>query len=437
MIAISPDILYDRWNDYRSNEKTMEEVDAELQAHAKEREEKIKLADFHSSGQYVGNDGKLYHMTAEYTEDATNVYPKVKVTVTDESGNVSEYVIDITKVDTGNATAVEMFALCSHADTKRGNHGDISEDTLSSWESLLFYRDMAAQEEDPEIAWEEKFNWRDMVGSVAETYMDDGAYDQYLNVNRMKDMLDYYSRFEERPDAFGDAFHAIRDYEFIRVLSLDNGINVEIYDKQKMIVCKDLRKDYNGFSKILWCGSLTDDELEMAISIACNSAYRAYMGDYVFWDSLLSGEARLEDYDTYIQELKKQYQHDHMFDNCPSQVKEAWKRAEEETGFRGLGIEKGSMEIEFISEYMRLLTERMQEGMGTDLLETTVESAIEMTKQIFDRLEEMDYEQMSVEDRRLKLRERNFYYHFLENLDPAQKFDPVELLLRTEYVKTA
>lgn len=46
-------------------------------------------------------------------------------------------------------------------------------------------------------------------------------------------MLDYYSHFEGRPDAFENSFHAIRDYEFIRVLSLDGGANIEIYDKQK------------------------------------------------------------------------------------------------------------------------------------------------------------------------------------------------------------
>lgn len=74
-----------------------------------------------------------------------------------------------------------------------------------------------------------------MVGDVAERYKNDGIYDSYLHINRMKDMLDYYSHFEGRPDAFENSFHAIRDYEFIRVMFLDGGANIEIYDKQKRL----------------------------------------------------------------------------------------------------------------------------------------------------------------------------------------------------------
>ena len=49
----------------------------------------------------------------------------------------------------------------------------------------------------------------------------------------MKDLMDFYSRFEERPVAFEDWFHAIREYESISVVSLDSGMNIWIYDKQK------------------------------------------------------------------------------------------------------------------------------------------------------------------------------------------------------------
>lgn len=89
----------------------------------KDWEEVTFLVPFYASGQCMGADGKCYQMAAEYADDATKVFPKVRVTITDESGNISEYHIDITKVDTGNATEIEMFALCSHADTKRERYG--------------------------------------------------------------------------------------------------------------------------------------------------------------------------------------------------------------------------------------------------------------------------------------------------------------------------
>ncbi len=419
-------------------EKPWEEVELELEADAHEREEAIKLVDFHVDGQYMGNDGKVYRMTAEYADDATNVFPKVKVTVTDENGNAREYHVDITKVDTGNATEIEMFALCSHADTKRGRYADIAGDTLSSWESLLFYREVAEQKEGTAQSktamafGTEAYNWRDMVGSVAETHIEEGAYERYLHVNRMKDMLDYYSHFDGRPDAFEDKFHAIRDYEFIQILSLDNGLNIEIYDKQKKIVCKDMKG-----AGVLWGGELTDEEFEKAKEIISKQytdygyggPYQAFLGSYNFWEGILSGEMRLEDCSQYVQELKRQYLGD-MFDTCPQQVKEAWKRTEEELDFQGLGLKKDTMEVEFLSEYMRLMAERMQKGMGMNVLGTSVESAIEMARQCIKNLDEMDFSRMSASEKRLKLKERVFYYNFIECLDPTQKYEPARLLLQ-------
>ncbi len=100
---------------------TMEEVKAEMQAHS--REETTKLIEFHASGQYTGTDGTCYQLTAEYAEDATKIVPTVLVTITDEHGTISRHHIDLTKIDTSCATPVEMFALCSHADTRRGIQG--------------------------------------------------------------------------------------------------------------------------------------------------------------------------------------------------------------------------------------------------------------------------------------------------------------------------
>lgn len=133
-----------------------------------------------------------------------------------------------------------------------------------------------------------------MVGDVAERYKNDGIYDSYLHINRMKDMLDYYSHFEGRPDAFENSFHAIRDYEFIRVLSLDGGANIEIYDKQKKIVCSNISLEFGR--EELWSRELTEEELLKAIDIA-GSSHKAYMKDYSFWDEILSGMRQIEDYD--------------------------------------------------------------------------------------------------------------------------------------------
>jgi len=420
---------------------TMEEVEKEMQEY--DWEKATALVAFHTSSQYIGPDGRHYQMTAEYADDADKVFPIVRVTMTDDSGSVSEYSIDITKIDTARATEVEMFALCSHEDTKRGRYIDNSANISGTWESLLFYRDMAVQKgynrqgNSVYICGEKTYNWRDMVSSVAEACMDDEAYDSYLQVNRMKDLLEYHSRFEDRPVAFHNPFSAIREYEFVGILSLDNGINIELYDKQKKIVCKNYNLEWG--MDTLWGAELTDEEFEKALEVI-QSPYRAYMGDYSFWKEILSGSRQLEDYGGCFRELLRQYRNDSMFVNCPSKVKEAWKQAENRVDLQALGLKevvipeiglmKGNMEMEFISEYTRLLMERMRSGKATDLLGTTVESAIDMARQAISRLEEMDLSQMTAKDRRFKLKERTFYYRFLEYLDPTQKYDPIQSLLK-------
>ena len=164
------------------------------------------------------------------------------------------------------------------------------------------------------------------------------------------------------------------------------------------------------------------------MEIAC-SPYKAYMKDDSFWDDILSGKCQVEEYDSYVKMMKIQNQNEKMFDNCPSKVKEAWMYAEKTADFYEL------REKEFISEYMRMQMERMEKGMGANLLGTTVESAVKMAEQMIKKLEEMDMSHMTAEDKRMKLKERVFYCHFLEKLDSAQKYDPAMLLLSDNITK--
>ena len=58
-----------------------------------------------------------------------------------------------------------------------------------------------------------------------------------------------------------------------------------------------------------------------------------------------------------------------------------------------------------------------------------------MAEQMIKKLEEMDMSHMTAEDKRMKLKERVFYCHFLEKLDSAQKYDPAMLLLSDNITK--
>lgn len=427
--------------------ETDKEKDEELDLALQEWEERTKLLPFTAAGQFTDAEGNIYNMSARYADDATKVFPTVQVTVTDAAGNVTDYHIDITKIDTTHATDIEMFALCSHADTRRGETGseDIPDGTLSTWESVNHYRKLAIEAGYQDSAIGEKpgeiqKNWRDMMSAISQDYKENELYDAYLHADRMKDMLEYYSHFdnyEDRP-AFFNPFCAIRDYVFIGIINLDYGITIETSSKGT-ISCMDYSTPPGVPAETLWVRELTPEEMERGDQLGYSkyhpyqpdyTKYRPFLYEYSFWDGYIKGEIDLDEYDTYIKEIKHQYAGGNMFKNCPGSVKQAWNQAEKQMKFQGLGMDEKHSAPRFVSEYMNEMMDAMKQGKSPNVLGDTVESAVAFAKRAIERLDNMDFENTTESYRRLKLQEKGFYYDFLGYLEPTKAHSPLDRLLQ-------
>lgn len=188
---------------------------------------------------------------------------------------------------------------------------------------------------------------------------------------------------------------------------------------QDGIICKQCTMD--GESKELWrldyknagdaekvWGFLDrfdkDADLEFAVSKE-------------FWEDFLAGN---------ISGDKLRASHEAAFEyvgpNAPESVKKAWMEAAEKVGVNGLGVKENGM----LSHITELDIQRfMQWSKGqydTDILGTTVESAISAIKKAIDAMDHplTPNTQRTEEVRKARVKEREFYVEFLDRLEAIQ-----------------
>ncbi len=102
-------------------------------------------------------DGTGRGIQASYAADSTAENPVVEVRITDENGNTgSVYRVNINDVDPTNASQLEMFALCSHAE-KQGLTGEMS--FGQGYRNLLEFASNAGFCADTQTFIHEKKDW--------------------------------------------------------------------------------------------------------------------------------------------------------------------------------------------------------------------------------------------------------------------------------------
>ncbi|NBI92743.1 hypothetical protein D3Z45_19760 [Lachnospiraceae bacterium] len=105
--------------------------------------------------------------------------------------------------------------------------------------------------------------------------------------------------------------------------------------------------------------------------------------------------------------------------NAPQGVKDAWMEAAKEVNANGLGI-RGNGMMSHISQMMvqRLNKQLKGETENFDILGSTVESAIQATKEALNDLEHPRvYTPRSIEVQQARIKEGEFYRAFLEKLE--------------------
>ncbi len=135
-----------------------------------------------------------YGMKAEYADNYSADNPVIKVTVQTLHG-AEEYHINVREINPGNASEIEMFALCNYADaTGQGTGG-----AFGSWQTLKYYSDNAVHNgyfessDTTELFQSLKQDWTSMVKSMIGDYMNGGLYKQALDGNKLLDIFKRWS----------------------------------------------------------------------------------------------------------------------------------------------------------------------------------------------------------------------------------------------------
>ena len=105
--------------------------------------------------------------------------------------------------------------------------------------------------------------------------------------------------------------------------------------------------------------------------------------------------------------------------NAPKEVKDAWMDAAKEVNANGMGI-RGNGMMSHISQMMvqRLYKQLKGETENFDILGSTVESAIQATKEaLYDLEHPVVYTPRSIEVQQARIKEGEFYRAFLEKLE--------------------
>ena len=105
--------------------------------------------------------------------------------------------------------------------------------------------------------------------------------------------------------------------------------------------------------------------------------------------------------------------------NAPQEVKNAWMDAAKEVNANGMGI-RGNGMMSHISQMMvqRLNKQLKGETENFDILGSTVESAIQATKEaLYDLEHPRVYTPRSIEVQQARIKEGEFYKAFLEKLE--------------------
>ena len=105
--------------------------------------------------------------------------------------------------------------------------------------------------------------------------------------------------------------------------------------------------------------------------------------------------------------------------NAPQDVKDAWMEAAKEVNANGMGI-RGNGMMSHISQMMvqRLNKQLKGETEKFDILGSTVESAIQATKEaLYDLEHPRVYTPRSIEVQQARIKEGEFYRAFLEKLE--------------------
>lgn len=367
-----------------------------------------------SNNSFLGNAsiGNI-SLSAEYSSNSSYDNPIVSVTI--KSDNVIEKIdININSVNPQNATTLEMFAFCKYTEAKLPD----SPMFFAAWENLMQFQEIAEKSNTFKPAQNimecknSKKDWGLMVTNINKISMEEGDYNKLIQGKKLEGIFSGdTSKCTTKYQTCGMKINYNQDYvtEEIGICNLPGHIDL-MFSSTREIVCID-----QNSSVILWSLSLSEEEAELSKSF-CSlpeaDTYTPYMADINFWKSYFDGSLDLDKLDEFNKIAEDKSKNNSFNENCPDEVKQAWDKAEELSGFNPFGIFADG-KIEYFSEYLKQMLVNFLLGTDTNLLGTTKEQASEFAKTAINTIENNNYNNYYTE---IKNNEKNFWKIFLSNL---------------------
>lgn len=367
-----------------------------------------------SNNSFLGNAsiGNI-SLSAEYSSN--NSYDNPIVSVTIKSDNVIEKIdININSVNPESATNLEMFAFCKYTEAKLPN----SPMFFAAWEKLTQFQEIAEKNNIFEPSHNitdcknSKKDWGLMVANVNKILMQKGDYYELLNGKKLEGIFSGdIGKCSTKYQICGMRI----DYDHEEIVNETGVCNLPghidlMFSSTREIVCID-----QNSSVILWSLSLSEEEAELSKSfwsLPEADTYTPYMADINFWKSYFDGSLDLDKLDEFNKITEDKSKNNSFNENCPDEVKQAWDKAEELSGFNPFGIFADG-KIEYFSEYLKQILVNFLLGTDTNVLGTTKEQASEFAKTAINTIENNNYNSYYTE---IKNNEKKFWKIFLSNL---------------------
>lgn len=363
---------------------------------------------------FLGNDviGNI-SLSAEYSDKSFCNNPVVSVTM--KSNNRIEKIdININSVNPKNATIIEMFAFCKYTESKLPD----SPMFFAAWEKLTQFQEIAEKNNMFEPTYNttdcknSKKDWSSMVNNVNNILMKEGDYNQLITGKKLEGIFSGdIGKCSTKYQVCGMKIHYDQEeiVEDIGIWNLPGYIDLMISSTRE-IVCID-----QDSSVILWSLSLSEEEAELSqsfFSLTEAETYKPYAADINFWKSYFDGSLDLNRLDKFNKIVEDKNQNNNFNENCLDEVKHAWDKAEELSGFNPFGIFANG-KIEYFSEYLKQMLINFLLGTDTNVLGNTKEQAYEFAQTAINSIENNNYNSYYTE---IKNNEKEFWKFFLANL---------------------
>lgn len=351
-------------------------------------------------------------LSAAYSVNSSVNNPVVTITL--KSNNETEIVdININSVNPENATTIEMFAFCKYTESKLPD----SPMFFAAWEKLNQFQEIAEKNGRFEPAYNitdcknSKKDWRLMVDSVNKISMAEWDYDKLLDGKKLEGI--FSGDIDKCSEKFPTCASSLHDdpeiVEEAGICNLPGHIDL-MFSSTRELVCID-----QASRVILWSLSLSKEEANLSQSfwsLPDVETYKPYMADINFWKSYFDGSLDLDKLDEFNKLVEDKSKNNSFNEGCPDEVKQAWNKAEELSGFNAFGIFADG-KIEYFSEYLKQMLINFLLGTDTNVLGSTKEQAEEFAKTAIDNIEHGDYNTYYT---KIKNKEKKFWKDFLANL---------------------